>query len=106
MQSILKKLILLIWMILVGLLVTRDLFIPDMDSSELALLQTGRAGTVLRCLVQQPEDRLWWRNLRPDGQDIILDQEAHLLLNVLETTQPIDMHVQARLSGSLLLQGF
>jgi len=106
MHSLLKKLIILTWFVLLALLATRDLFIPGIDSGELAILQKARQERYYGVWFNQQRIGYVVEKLEPSGQDIVMDQEAHLLLNVLETTQPIDMYVQARLSGSLLLQNF
>jgi transglutaminase-like putative cysteine protease len=104
--SLLKKLLFLTWLVLLGLLVTRDLFVPGIDRQETAVLQKAR---------QEKHYGIWFNEqrigyaveiLRPMGEDFILDQEAHLLLNILENIQPIDMRVRARLTGSLLLRDF
>ncbi|MDY0351539.1 MAG: transglutaminase-like domain-containing protein [Desulfobulbaceae bacterium] len=102
----LKIAVFLAWLVLLGLLASRDLFVPVMDSGEEAVLRKAR---------QEKYYGIWFNGqrigyvveiMRPRGEDFILDQEAHLLLNVLDTTQPVDMRVRATLSGSLRLLDF
>jgi hypothetical protein len=94
------------WVLLLGILFTRDLFIPEISSREITLLQKAK---------QERFYGVWFENKRigyvsevmqPTDQGFMLDQEARLLLNVLETTQPIDMRVKANLSHGLLLRDF
>ncbi|MHB8810950.1 MAG: transglutaminase-like domain-containing protein [Desulfobulbaceae bacterium] len=94
------------WLVLLGLLVTRDLFVPGIDSREVALLQKSREERYYGVWFDQQRIGYVAETLRPQGNEFILDQEAHLLLNVLETTQPIDMRVRARLTSNLLLRDF
>jgi len=101
-----RLLITVTWVLLLGVLLTRDLFIPDISNREIALLQKSK---------QERFYGVWFENkrigyvaevLQPNDQGYTLQQEARLLLNVLETTQPIDMQVRARLSTGLLLKDF
>lgn len=94
------------WLVLLGLLVTRDLFVPKIDSREVTLLQKSREERYYGVWFNQQRIGYVAESLRPQGEDLILEQEAHLLLNVMETTQPIAMHVRARLTGNLLLRDF
>lgn len=93
------------WILLFGVLVTRDFFIPEINTMETTVLQKK----------QEHFYGVWFENkrigyvaevLQPADQGFILNQEARLLLNVLETTQPIDMRVRASLSDGLLLRDF
>jgi len=101
-----KLLITLVWVLLLGLLLSRDLFIPDITTREVALLQKAK---------QERFYGIWFKNrrigfvaevLQPVDQGFTLDQQAKLLLNVLDTTQPIEMQVKARLSDRLVLKDF
>jgi len=101
-----RLLITVTWVLLLGFLFTRDLFIPDISNREVTLLQKAK---------QERFYGIWFENkrigyvaevLQPEDQGYTLDQEAHILLNVLETTQPIDMNIQAQLSNGFLLENF
>jgi transglutaminase-like putative cysteine protease len=105
-RTVCKIAVILAWLVLLGLLVTRDMFVPGLDGHEAAVLQKAR---------QEKHYGIWFNEqrigyaveiLRPQGEFLILHQEAHLLLNVLENTQPIDMQVRARLTDNLLLRDF
>ncbi|MHB8790314.1 MAG: transglutaminase-like domain-containing protein [Desulfobulbaceae bacterium] len=101
-----KMILVATWLVLLGVLVSRDLFIPEIDSREVALLQKSREERYYGVWFNQQRIGYVAETLRPQGDDLILDQEAHLLLNVLETTQPIDMRLRARLTTNLLLRDF
>ncbi|RJX24231.1 MAG: transglutaminase domain-containing protein [Desulfobulbus sp.] len=101
-----KIIVIATWLVLLGLLVTRDLFVPEIDSREVTLLQKSKEERFYGVWFEERRIGYVAETLRPQGEDFILDQEAHLLLNVLETTQPIDMQLQARLSSNLLLRDF
>lgn len=101
-----RLLITVFWVLLLGFLFTRDLFIPDISNREINLLQKAQ---------QERFYGIWFDNrrigyvaekLEPVDNGYSLNQEARLLLNVLETTQPINMDVQAQLSDGLVLKKF
>lgn len=91
---------------LVAVLFTRNMFIPDIASREFALIEQARQERFFGIWFQDRRIGYVSEVLAPSGDGYTLDQEAHLLLNVLETTQPIDMHVQAALTGEYLLKNF
>ncbi len=101
-----KGIIVLTWALLLGLLATRELFVPELDTRE---------ATLLRQAEQERFYGIWFDNvrtgyvaetLRPAGQGYALEQEAHLRLNVLQTSQVIDMRIRAGLGRDLTLQDF
>ena len=104
--GIVKISLVALWLVLLGLLVTRDLLVPAIDSREMALLQKSREERYYGVWFNQQRIGYVAEVLRPLGDEFILEQEAHLLLNVMETSQPIDMRVRARLTSSLLLRDF
>ena len=94
------------WLVLLGLLVGRDLFVHDIDHRELAV--SAQAGQERFYGIWFDRQRIGYveKRLSPEGEDILLTQHARLLLTVLETTQPVEMRVTARLSGGLELRDF
>lgn len=101
-----KILITSTWLFLLGVLFTRTMFIPSLGSSESVLLEQARQERFFGIWFQEKRIGYVSEVLQPGEHGYSLDQEAHLLLNVLETTQPIDMHVQAELSRELFLKNF
>ena len=95
-----------IWILLLGFLFTRDLFIPDINNREITLLQKAKQERFYGIWFERKRIGYVAEVLQPDDQGFTLNQEARLLLNVLETTQPIDMNVRASLSDGLLLRNF
>ncbi len=95
-----------IWVLLLGFLFTRDLFIPDINNREITLLQKAKQERFYGIWFEHKRIGYVAEVLQPNDQGFTLNQEARLLLNVLETTQPIDMNVRASLSDSLLLRNF
>jgi hypothetical protein len=101
-----KIIVTITWLVLLGLLIGRDFFVRKIDSREIRALQKAD---------QERYYGVWFKNrrigyvaetLQPEEENIILNQQAHILLNVLETTQPIDMKVNARLNRQFILHDF
>jgi len=103
---IVKTVSVVAWLVLLGILVTRDLLVPEIDSREVALLQKSREERFYGVWFNQQRIGYVAEVLRPEGEDLILEQEAHLRLNVMETIQPIDMQIRARITENLLLRDF
>ena len=101
-----KIIVIITWFVLVGLLVGRDFFVRKIDSQEIRALQKTEQERFYGVWFERRRIGYVAETLRPEGKDIILNQQAHILLNVLETTQPIDMEVNARLNRQLILQDF
>ncbi len=95
-----------IWIILLILLFSRNLFIPDIDNRAITLLQKAKQQHFYGIWFEKRRIGYVAEELTPHADGFALTQEAHLLLNVLETTQPINMRLEARLSERLILQGF
>ncbi len=101
-----RLLITAIWVLLLGVLFSRDLFIPEISDRETSLIQKAKQERYYGVWFERKRIGYVAEVLQPTDKGFLLDQEARLLLNVLDTTQPIDMKVRARLSDSLLLQDF
>lgn len=95
-----------LWFILLGALLGRDLFIEDVDRHELQAIENARQERYYGVWFQNRRIGYVAETLKPVNSEIILRQKAHLLLNVLETTQPVDMNVSARLTPQLVLKNF
>lgn len=101
-----RLLITLLWIILLGILLSRNLFIPKVSNNELALIQKAK---------QERFYGIWFNNkrigyveehLEPVDEGFDLDQKAFMVLNVLDTTQPINMKLEAQLSDNLVMKKF
>ncbi len=94
------------WFLLLGILLGRSLFIEEIERYELQIIEDARQERYYGVWFQRRRIGYVAETLKPDGSDVILNQKAHILLNVLETTQPIDMKVTARLDQQLVLKDF
>lgn len=94
------------WFLLLGLLLGRSLFIEEIDRHELQVIEDTRQERYYGVWFQHRRIGYVAETLKPDGSDVILHQKAYILLNVLETTQPVDMKVTARLDQKLVLKDF
>jgi len=95
-----------LWFLLLGLLGGRDLFISKIDRQEATALRKARQEHYYGVWFQDRRIGYVSEHLNPEGRDIIIRQKAHLLLNVLNSTQPIDMRLNARLDNHLVLKTF
>ena len=94
------------WFVLLGVLVGRDLFVQKIDKHQVRALQKAEQERYYGVWFQNRRIGYVAETLKPEGDHIQLNQEAHILLKVLETTQPIDMQVNARLDNQFILQEF
>jgi len=101
-----KTTIIAAWFLLLLILLGRSLFIEEIDRHELQVIEDARQERYYGVWFQHRRIGYVAETLKPDGSDVILHQKAHILLNVLETTQPIDMNVTARLDQRLVLKDF
>ncbi len=101
-----KTAIFVAWLVLLGLLAGRNFFVREVDRHELQVLKKARQERFYGVWFQKRRIGYVAETLKPEGSQIILRQKAHILLNVLETTQPIDMNVTARLDNRFTLQDF
>ncbi len=95
-----------VWFILLGLLFGRNMFIKEINRHEVKALQKAKQERYYGVWFQRRRIGYVAETLKPQGSTVILSQKAHILLNVLETTQPIDMEVTARLDRQLTLKDF
>ena len=99
--------ILATWAILFGQLLNRDYFVKTLDIRETQAIQRGREESFLGIYFKQ--ERIGYVKNRMVGKDnggSVLYQDAVLHLNILETTYPVNMHLQAELTNGSLLENF
>lgn len=106
-KLLVKTTVILLWIVLLGMLVQRELLIPKLDTSESIAMQKAR---------EQHFYGIWFNKHRigyaveqyvqaPSGS-VRLSQEAKLHLRVLSSTQTINMELTGELSPSMHLQSF
>ena len=86
------------WAILFGQLLNRDYFVKTLEIRETQALKRGREESFLGIYFKQ--ERIGYVKNRMVGKDdggAVLYQDAILHLNILETTYPVSMHLQAEL---------
>ena len=99
--------ILATWAILFGQLLNRDYFVKTLDIRVTQAIQRGREESFLGIYFKQ--ERIGYVKNRMVGKDnggSVLYQDAVLHLNILETTYPVNMHLQAELTNGSLLENF
>jgi transglutaminase-like putative cysteine protease len=102
-----RVMILATWAILFGQLLNRDYFVKTLDIRETQAIQRGREESFLGIYFKQ--ERIGYVKNRMVGKDnggSVLYQDAVLHLNILETTYPVNMHLQAELTNGSLLENF
>ena len=99
--------ILVTWAILFGQLLNRDYFVKTLDIRETQAIQRGREETFMGIYFKQ--ERIGYvknRMVEKDDGSAVLYQDAVLHLNILETTYPVVMYLQAELTNGSLLKNF
>ena len=95
-----------IWVLLVATLITRNFFIPEISNREITLLQRAKLERFYGIWFENKRIGYVEEILEPVPGGMHLDQKAYLILNILNTPQPINMSVQAQLNEQLILQEF
>ena len=99
--------ILATWAILFCQLLNRDYFVKTLDIRETQAIQRGREETFMGIYFKQ--ERIGYvknRMVKKDDGSAVLYQDAVLHLNILETTYPVEMYLQAELTNGSLLENF
>ena len=99
--------ILTTWAILFSQLLNRDYFVKTLDIRETQAIQRGREETFMGIYFKQ--ERIGYvknRMVKKDNGSAVLYQDAVLHLNILETSYPVNMHLQAQLTNRSLLENF
>ena len=99
--------ILATWAILFGQLLNRDYFVRTLDIRESQAIKRGSEESFLGIYFKQ--ERIGYvknRMVEKDDSSAVLYQDAVLHLNILETTYPVVMYLQAELTNGSLLENF
>ena len=105
--KLIRVMILATWAILFGQLLNRDYFVKTLDIRETQAIQRGREETFMGIYFKQ--ERIGYvknRMVEKDDGSAVLYQDAVLHLNILETTYPVVMYLQAELTNGSLLKNF
>ncbi len=106
-RHLLRIFFLLLWAALFGALLQRDYFVEQLDLREARVLQRGREESFLGVYFRDERIGFVKNRLRETGLGTLeLEQNAELLLNILNDTHPVRMAVTAHLSPELLLRDF
>ncbi|MDF1613523.1 transglutaminase-like domain-containing protein [Desulfurivibrio dismutans] len=99
--------ILLIWVVLLGLLLGRDYLVEELQLRETTALEQGRETSFAGVYFRGERIGFVRSRLTPGAEDEMrLEQEAYLLLNVLDEHHPVRLRLKARLDKAHLLQSF
>ena len=104
MGKFIRVLILVVWAILFGQLLSRDYFVKTLDIRESQAIQRGREESFLGIYFKQ--ERIGYvknRVIEKNTGGVILYQDAVLYLNIMETNYPIKMNLKADLTNLSLI---
>ncbi len=102
-----KIVIILLWVILTTVLISRDLFIPELSHNQSPLLKNGIEEHYFGIWFQEKRIGFVSEKVVTDGNNkIILHQKAFMNLAVLQTKQTINMELHATLNNKLQLNDF
>lgn len=105
--TIIRALVLVAWLLLFGLLLKRDFLIETLSRREAQVIQTHARESFLGVYFNGA--RIGYvKNVfaQAEAGTLTLQQEAYLLLNILNERHPVRMRAQARLTTDYLLKGF
>jgi transglutaminase-like putative cysteine protease len=94
------------WLVLIAALAGREMLVREVDRHELQVVREARQERFYGVWFQKRRIGYVAETMKPQDGEILLTQEAHILLNVLETEQPVDMKVTATLTPQLVLRDF
>lgn len=106
-QLLFRLVTIVLWFVLFGLLLQRDLLVKSLDIHEAQVIARGRELSFLGIYFR--DKRIGYvrnRLTRPTGQGFKLEQDAFLLLNILNENHPVNMHLAADLSAECILKDF
>ncbi len=104
---ILKITLICCWVLLLVLLVQRDFFVTSLDSTEQAALTRARYEQYYGVYLQKKRIGYVMEDFRPLEQGgFQVQQVASMRLKVLNSVQPVQMQLNARLDSSLRLTSF
>jgi len=102
-----RLIILIVWVILFGRLLSRDYFIEKLEIRETQVIQRGLEESFMG--IYFANERIGYvKNhfLGNETEGFTLKQEAIMNLNILDKTYPIRMNINAELNDSSLLENF
>lgn len=105
--EILKTAIFIIWIILLGMLVKRDILIKKIDIREIQALENARRQEFQGVYFKKRKIGYIQSTYTPNkDQSLTVDQKGYLVLNILEKNHPINLHLIAVLNKDSRLQRF
>jgi len=106
-SSIIKAGILIIWIVLLALLIKRDVLIETIDTREIQVLDNAE---------RQEFQGIYFKNKKigyvkssytsNDDHSFQVEQKGYMVLNILETSHPVDLHLNATLNSNSRLKNF
>jgi hypothetical protein len=96
-----------VWILLFGLLLRRDYFVDTLSQREAKVVQEHARESFLG--VYFKGERIGYVKhvlTQGEGDELVLAQEAYLLLHILNEHHPVRMQARARLTRGSLLKGF
>ena len=106
-KTMVRLLIIIIWLVLLGALLERDYFVETLDLKEARLIKRSREESFSGIYFQK--ERIGYvknRLIETEPGRFKMYQEAFLLLNILDENHPVSLRVEADLTEDLLLEKF
>lgn len=104
---VLKISILVIWVVLFSALLKRDFMVESLDIKENMALARSSQESFLGIFFQDERIGYVQNKFTPsDSGDVLLEQKAHLLLNILNERKPVTLSGSALLNAAYLLKEF
>ena len=102
-----KTAILIIWLILFGLLLKRDVFIQRIDIRELQALEKAEREEFQGIYFKNKKIGYVKTTFTPgNDHSLLVEQEGYMVLNIMKTSHPIDLHLIATLDEGMRLSRF
>jgi hypothetical protein len=106
-SSLLEVAIFLIWLLLFGLLLNRDIFIKPIDSREISTLERAEREDYQGIYFQERKIGFVANVYHPnEDRTLTIEQQARMTLNVAGTINSIDLHLKALLGSDGRFQDF
>jgi hypothetical protein len=102
----LRLLIILLWLSLLAALFGRDFLVRRVDPREEQLLAQGRQESYMGVYFKQQRMGYVMTRLQVEADAVHVEQEGHLLLQILGQQHPVRMVGSARLSPAFILESF
>ncbi len=105
--KLLRLIIITVWVILFGRLLSRDYFIEKLEIRETQAIQRGLEETYMGIYFQKERIGYVKNHMANKESDVFtINQEAVMNLNILDKTYPIKMNLIAELNNASLLKKF